>query len=161
MKTTVKKWFGDGSPWVWLNAGAVAISLVLVIGLLALIAVRGLGHFWPAQVLVAEYQVPGQGSAMVAGEVVETEEVSAQRLQVAGMPVPDDEEFMLRKLLKVGNRDVSGADFVWVLDYWLHNRSYPKDIMALERREWGNFYGYLQTVKESRHRCCSGRSCPG
>ena len=149
MKTTVRKWFGDGSPWVWLNAGAVAISLVLVIGLLALIAVRGLGHFWPAEVLVAEYQVPGQGAKMVAGEVVETEEVTTQRLQVAGMPVPDDEEFMVRKLMKVGNRDVSGADFVWVVDYWLNHRSYPKNIMVLERREWGNFYGYLQTVKES------------
>ena len=149
MKTSVRKWFGDGSPWVWLNAGAVAISLVLVIGLLTLIAARGLGHFWPTKVLVAEYQIPGEGSRMVAGEVVETEEVTAKRLQVAGMPVPDYEEFMLRKLLKVGNRDVTGADFVWVVDYWLTDRSYPKNIIALERREWGNFYGYLQTVKES------------
>ena len=149
MKTSVRKWFGDGSPWVWLNAGAVAISLVLVIGLLALIAARGLGHFWPGSVLVAEYQVPGQGARLVAGEIVETEEVTAKRLKIAGMPVPDDEEFMLRRLLKVGNRDVSGADFVWVVDYWLNNRSYPKDIVALERREWGNFYGYLQAVKES------------
>ena len=149
MNTSVKKWFGDGSPWVWLNAGAVAVSLVLVLGLLALIAVRGLGHFWPDKVLVAEYQVPGQGSRLVAGEIVETEEVSAKRLKVAGIPVPDDEEFLLRKLLKVGNRDVSGADFVWVVDYWLNDRSYPENIMALERREWGNFYGFLQSVKES------------
>lgn len=149
MKTSVRKWFGDGSPWVWLNAGAVSISLVLVIGLLALIAVRGLGHFWPDKVLVAEYQVPGQGSRMIAGEVVETEEVAAKRLRIAGMPVPDDEEFMLRKLLKVGNRDLTGADFVWVVDHWLTDHRYPENIMALERREWGNFYGYLQSVKES------------
>ena len=149
MRTSVRKWFGDGSPWVWLNAGAVAISLVLVIGLLSLIAVRGLGHFWPSKVLVAEYQVPGQGSRQIAGEIVETEEVTAKRLKVAGMPVPDDEEFMLRKLLKVGNRDVTGADFVWVVDYWLTNHRYPENIVALERREWGNFYGYLQSVKES------------
>ena len=128
MKTSVRKWFGDGSPWVWLNAGAVAISLVLVIGLLSLIAVRGLGHFWPDKVLVAEYQVPGQGSRQIAGEIVEIEEVTAKRLKVAGMPVPDDEEFMLRKLLKVGNRDVTGADFVWVVDYWLSQPSLPPKI---------------------------------
>ena len=149
MKTSVRKWFGDGSPWVWLNAGAVAVSLVLVIGLLTLIAVRGLGHFWPKQVLVAEYQVPEQGVRKIAGEVVETEEVSTKRLKVAGLPVPEDTEFMLRKLLKVGNRDVSGADFVWVVDHWLEDRGYPENLVVLERREWGNFYGYLQAVKES------------
>ena len=161
MKTSVRKWFGDGSPWVWLNAGAVAISLVLVIGLLALIAMRGLGHFWPGKVLVAEYQVPGQGSRMIAGEVVEVEEVTAKRLKVAGMPVPDDEEFMLRKLLKVGNRDVTGADFVWVVDYWLTDHHYPENIMALERREWGNFYGYLQAVKESGTIVAQGEEARG
>ena len=48
LRNTTKRseWFHSGSPWVWLNAGAVAISLVLVLGLLGLIAVRGLGHFW-------------------------------------------------------------------------------------------------------------------
>ena len=149
MNISVKQWFKSGSPWVWLNAGSVAISLVLVVGLLGFIAVRGLGHFWPDAVLVAEYQLPEQGSRMIAGEVVEVEEVTAKRLQVAGIPVPDDEEFMLRKLFKVGNRDLYGADFVWLVDYWLTDRNYPKDIVALERREWGNFYGYLQSVKES------------
>ena len=149
MKLSVREWFGNGAPWVWLNAGAVAISLILVLGLIGFIAVKGLGHFWPSQVLVAEYQLPGQESQKVAGEIVETEEVTARRLKIAGMPVPADEEFLLRKLLKVGNRDVTGTDFVWVVDHWLENHDYPKDLMVLERREWGNFYGHLQAIKES------------
>ena len=32
MQVSLKKWVASGSPWVWLNAGAVAISVVLVLG---------------------------------------------------------------------------------------------------------------------------------
>ncbi|HKM26869.1 MAG TPA: hypothetical protein VJY57_05465, partial [Thiopseudomonas sp.] len=39
MKVSLKKWVASGSPWVWLNAGAVAISVVLVLGLLGVFAV--------------------------------------------------------------------------------------------------------------------------
>ncbi len=31
---------------------------------------------------------------------------------------------------------------------WLTDESRPADLMTLERREWGNFYGYLVNVKE-------------
>ena len=55
----LKSWFKSGSPWVWLNAGAVAIAVIMTLGLLAVIAARGLGHFWPADVIEAEYRLPG------------------------------------------------------------------------------------------------------
>ena len=156
MNKSVGTWFKSGSPWVWLNAGAVAISVILVIGLLGLIAMRGLGHFWPGQILVADYNLPGMESHKVAGEIADSEEIPAARLIAAGLSVPDDRETMIRDLLKVGNRDVSGSDFTWVIDLWLENRHYPEDIMALERREWGNFYGFLETVKEDGTVIASG-----
>ncbi len=34
MNISVKEWFKSGTPWVWMNAGAVAISIIMVIGLL-------------------------------------------------------------------------------------------------------------------------------
>ncbi len=40
-------WFRQGTPWIWLNAGAVALSLLLVGGLLAFIVVQSIGVFWP------------------------------------------------------------------------------------------------------------------
>lgn len=147
-KTTVEKWFNSGSPWIWLNAGAVAISVILVVGLLSLIAARGLGHFWPGKIVVTEYQIPGQEMKLIAGEIVESEEVPAARLKSAGLPIEDNEDEVIRDLLKVGNRDIYGSDFAWVVDRWLLKRQYPEDIMALERREWGNFYGFLQNIKE-------------
>ena len=147
-KLAIGKWFKTGSPWVWLNAGAVAISVILVVGLLSLIAVRGLGHFWPAKVVVTEYQIPGQEARIVAGEIVESEEVPAARLKAAGLPIDESEDEIVRDLLKVGNRDIYGSDFAWVVDRWLVKRKYPEEIIALERREWGNFYGYLENIKE-------------
>lgn len=39
-------WFKSGKPWIWLTAGAVSISLIAVIGLLLMIAWRGLSFFW-------------------------------------------------------------------------------------------------------------------
>ncbi|MTI15321.1 phosphate ABC transporter permease PstA [Sansalvadorimonas verongulae] len=148
MKITVKSWFKSGSPWVWMNASAVAISLVMVIGLLALIAVRGLGHFWPSAIMMAEYSVPGHTSSAVMGQLADDEEIPAQRLIDAGFTGLAEEELVTRQLLKVGNRDVSGSDFVWVVEPWLQSIQYPEDAIALERREWGNFYGFLKEVRQ-------------
>ncbi|WP_263081493.1 phosphate ABC transporter permease PstA [Endozoicomonas sp. Mp262] len=145
----MKAWFKSGSPWIWLNAGSVAISLILVFGLLGLIAIRGLGHFWPGQVLVTDYNIPGKSTQVIAGEIADKENVSVSRLQAAGLPVKNDSATLTRSLLKTGNRDITGTDFVWVINSWLHNGHYPKNMLTLERREWGNFYGYLHSVKEN------------
>ena len=51
MKKNLQNWFNSGEPYIWLNAGAVSLSIIMVVGLIALIAVRGLGHFWPENVV--------------------------------------------------------------------------------------------------------------
>ncbi len=159
---TVKAWFGSGSPWVWMNAGAVSIAVIMTIGLLAVIAVRGLGHFWPANVIEASYQIPGEAAKTVIGEVVQAEEVPRARLRSAGMPVPEaGPEFMTRELLKLGNRELYGSDFSWVVGEWLQDIKRPEALMVLERREWGNFYGYLLSVKENGQVVAEGDAAVG
>ena len=146
---SVKAWFKSGSPWVWMTAGGVAIAVLMTVGLLAVIATRGLGHFWPADVIEADYQVPGEAAHVFAGEQVQLEEVPRARLAAAGLPVDiKGGEFMTRELLKVGNRDLYGADFQWVVGEWMNNLRKPAELMVIERREWGNFYGYLVNVKQ-------------
>nr|WP_192939417.1 phosphate ABC transporter permease PstA [Stutzerimonas stutzeri] len=133
-----------------MNAGAVSIAVIMTLGLLAIIAVRGLAHFWPADVIVADYSVPAAEMRVLAGEVVQAEQVPRARLAASGLPVnAEGGEFMTRELLKVGNREVYGADFSWVVGEWLSNQRTPAELMVLERREWGNFYGYLLNVKEA------------
>jgi len=149
-KDSLKTWIKSGTPWVWMNAGAVSIAVIMTLGLLAVIAVRGLEHFWPDDVIVADYQIPGAEPRVMAGEVVQAEEVPRARLAASGLPVDvEGGEFMTRELLKVGNREVYGADFSWVVGEWLSNMRKPADLVALERREWGNFYGELLNVKEA------------
>ncbi|WP_301619336.1 phosphate ABC transporter permease PstA [Stutzerimonas stutzeri] len=149
-KDSLNTWVKSGTPWIWMNAGAVAIAVIMTLGLLAVIGVRGLAHFWPADVMVADYQVPGEAPRVLAGEVVQAEEVPRARLAASGLPVNvEGGEFMTRELLKVGNREVYGADFSWVVGEWLSNPRTPHDMMVLERREWGNFYGELLNVKEA------------
>lgn len=149
-KDSLNTWVKSGTPWIWMNAGAVSIAVIMTLGLLAIIAVRGLAHFWPADVIVADYSMPGAEMRVLAGEVVQAEEVPRARLAASGLPVNvEGGEFMTRELLKVGNRDVYGADFSWVVGEWLSNQRTPADLMVLERREWGNFYGFLLNVKEA------------
>lgn len=148
-RNSLKSWFKSGAPGVWMSAGAVSIAVIMTIGLLAVIAVRGLGHFWPTDLVVARYAVPNQESSVLVGERVEQEQVPRARLKSAGLPVPDQgPEFMTRELFKVGNRDLNPSDFTWVVGDWLTDQSRPAELMTLERREWGNFYGYLVNVKE-------------
>lgn len=148
MRISFTEWTKSGSPWVWLNAGAVAICVIMVIGLLSLIAVRGLGHFWPADIQQATYTLNGTQSRVI-GEIVESEQVPAEQLRDAGVIVPEGTVMMRRDLMKIGNRDVGGTDFTWVLDNNLSDRSTPKMLFTAERREWGNFYGYLRALKEN------------
>lgn len=147
---SLKAWIASGAPWVWLNAGAVSVAVIMTVGLLAVIAVRGLGHFWPANVLEATYSVPGEPAKTLIGEEVQVEQVPRERLGGSGLAVPaTGPEFMTRELLKLGNRDLYGSDFTWVVGEWLGERRWPPALMTLERREWGNFYGYLVSVKEN------------
>ena len=155
-KQSLSTWFKSGSPWIWLNAGAVSISIVMVVGLLLLIAVRGLSHFWPADIMELSYQEPGGESITLIGELVDTEVVSAARLKSTGVDLPAGQTTGERHLLKVGNRDYFGLDFRWINDAWAGEASHPEEIVAIERREWGHFYGYLTAVKERGEPVASG-----
>jgi phosphate transport system permease protein len=147
-KTSIKSWFKSGDPWVWMNAGAVSISVVMVVGLLMLIAVRGLSHFWPADIAEMTYLEEGETPTKVIGESIEHETVPLQRIPNIDFDLPEGEEFVGRTLLKVGNREFYNLDFCWINDPWVQDITYPEGIMSVERREWGNFYGYLVNVKE-------------
>ncbi|HEC12588.1 MAG TPA: phosphate ABC transporter permease PstA [Acidiferrobacteraceae bacterium] len=146
---SAKSWFKSGSPWVWLTAAAVSASIIMVAGLIALIAVRGLGYFWPTPVLVANYHESDVRTVPIIGEIRDSEAVPLARLRANGETIKSDNEFITRHLLRVGNRDIQGMDFRWVLEPRLSQQHYPDDVMVIERREWGNFYGHLQAVKEN------------
>lgn len=147
-KKSLMAWYKSGSPWIWLNGGAVAVCMVMVVGLLALIAVRGFGHFWPAKVLQTSI-VDNTGTRhIIMGEAVRSETIPATIARDNGFTVPADVELVTRHLIKQGNRDVNPRDFMWYLETGMEEWTYPADAVVIERREWGNYYGFPQEIRE-------------
>ncbi|MET0355237.1 MAG: phosphate ABC transporter permease PstA [Cellvibrio sp.] len=142
-------WYKSGSPWIWLNGGAVTLCMLMVVGLLGLIAVRGFGHFWPAKIVQTSVTDNAGTKQIIMGEVVRNEVISGVIARDNGFTIPADRELITRYLMKLGNRDITSRDFMWVLEIGMDEWKYPKDAVAIERREWGNFYGYLVGISEN------------
>ena len=153
----MKLWFKSGSPWIWLTAAAVSASLIMVLAVMGLVAVRGVGHFWPSQVIRFTYQEEGEQPQIIIGEKVETSITPAAMAKSTGFKMADNEDTLVQYLIKTGNRDVTGSDFRWIQARNVKERSDPVDMMVVERREWGNFYGQLVEVKESGKTIATGQ----
>ena len=152
-----REYFKSGEAYVWLNAGTVAICLIMVLGVLGLIAVRGLGYFWPADVVQAQYAAPGSSQIeTVVGEIYDSKTDTAKRLAESGIAVPEGITAVERISIKQGNRDQGQPDFRWVFADTLSDVKYPEDIVVLERFEWGSFYGRLKSVSENGTESASG-----
>lgn len=139
----IRQWFKSGTPYIWLNAGAISISLVAVFGLLLLILFRGMTHFWPGDVYAFNFENEN-GATTIIAEIIEDEEVPADVLPELNRK----EGKVTRYLVKTGNRDIYGSDFRWIYDEGLKDISLPENLIVLERIEWGNFYGFLTSVHE-------------
>jgi len=152
----MKLWFKSGSPWIWLNAAAVSTCLIMVIAVLILVFVRGMGHFWPAQVTQFSYQEEGKPLRIIIGEKVDTSITPAIMAKSTGHKMADNEDTLVQYLVKTGNRDVTGTDFRWIEARNVKEQSDPDTMMVVERREWGNFYGQLLEVKENGKTIATG-----
>lgn len=153
-----REWVASGTPWIWITSSGVSICLIAVVGLLILMAARGLSHFWPADIMLTTYQEVDGTSSIIMGELSDTEEVTAAQVLDSGYPTTTGKSHLLRHLVKIGNRDAFGQDFRWLLVERMGLISYPTDALIVERREWGNFYGTLVAVKENGRIIASGDS---
>jgi phosphate transport system permease protein len=153
---SVSHYVRSGQPYVWITAAAIATSIIITVALLALTMVRGMGHFWPADLMQARYEQPGQTPQPLLAEVRSVEDVTSARLLSAGLPVDEGRDLYERMLIKVGNRDLLGVDFRYIVSDWLVERSYPQDAVVFERLEWGNLHGFLLSVQGGDEVSASG-----
>ncbi|MFT6194681.1 MAG: phosphate transport system permease protein [Cognaticolwellia sp.] len=142
----MNNWFKSGSPWVWLSAGGVSISLISVLGLLGLIAWRGLSYFWPADIYQFEMTDEQGKNLTVIGEIYERESIPASQLVHLNLNIDESAETIERLLIKTGNRELVSLDFRWILVPQINNTSLPTDLVVIERRTNGNFYGFIEEV---------------
>ncbi|MCI0548065.1 MAG: phosphate ABC transporter permease PstA [Candidatus Rokubacteria bacterium] len=127
----MNKLWRSGEPFIWLTGGAVALALLMVFGLVGLILWNGLGFFWPKAVV----QITLRDGKVMTGQV-------ADREPVPGTPGA------YRIKLRVANRDLYGADFVWVDESQIATRDSPPDIAVIERTEWGLLIGRIAALRE-------------
>ena len=132
----MKQWFrhfmASGELFIWGCGAGLSISLLMIGGLLVLILLNGFGYFWPADL----YELALKDGKHVIGQLA-GEEVGPK-----GIP---------RIRMKIGNRDLYGLDYRWINTDQIVERATPADLVMVERREWGNFYGRLQRlVKEDQ-----------
>jgi len=120
--------------WPWLCAASVALSLLMLTALLTLLAVRGLGHFWPATL----EEVTLQSGETVAGQVV----------REVALPQQEGDE----RLYFTGNRDIDGARWRWVAVDNIAERTQPADLIRLERSPWDDFIGRLVAIEQHDQR---------
>ncbi len=141
----IRKFLDSGTLFVWLCGGGLALSLLMIAGLMILIMVNGLGYFWPKDLVQLRL---ADGTAVlgeVTGHEVIHNSVNAEFPKGKG-----------RIQLKVGNRDLYGLDFRWIDEEQIQSRTEPKDVVFLERREWGHFFGHLLTIRQGDTVVASG-----
>jgi len=124
----MKIFWKTGEPYVLATGAALAIILVMSLTLVGVVMTNGLGYFWPGPLVKFELK----DGSFALGQVTQLE-----KNPISG----------IRRLqMKVGNRDVFGQDFRWIDEKDIAARSLPADAVLVERREHGNYFGFLQGV---------------
>jgi len=141
----MKALWRSGDAFVWMTGAMLGVSLLMVAGLITLILVNGLGFFWPKNV---ERFTLRDGSTIL-GEVT-------QREAIPDPDSPPGTAVLYRLQVKRGNRDLYGSDFVWIDEAKIVGRQRPDDVLVLERREWGNLYGFASAVRHGARVVASG-----
>lgn len=132
MRLWLKQFFGSGELFIWGCGAGLSLSLLMIGGLLALILVNGFGYFWPTDLVELTLKDGTHVIGQLAGE----------EMRPKGIP---------RIRMKIGNRDLYGLDYRWINIDQIIERTKPADLVMVERREWGNFYGRLRMlVKEDQ-----------
>jgi phosphate transport system permease protein len=139
--------FAHGEPWVWLTGGALALALVMIIGLLALVLYQGLPTFWPAPVV----QIETLRGAKLMGEVTTIERFRPEEQVFEALPeelrtaardrVASQGGWERRRLVRSGNYDLTGTHFTWVSDHEVEHEQLPPWALVIERLSWGRFFG--------------------
>jgi phosphate transport system permease protein len=140
----VRELIRRGDPAIWFTGTGLAISLLMITGMIGLILVNGLGFFWPR----ALSRITLKDNTVLLGEIVARE----------ATPAPGTPEHLKahRLQLKLGNRDLLGADFRWVDEADITGRSLPREVVYVERREYGPFLGTPVRLLEGEKEVAAG-----
>lgn len=136
-----------GEVGVWLAGLGLAVGLFMICFLLAVIVWNGLNFFWPKRVALIEMTEDGTSNFRNAnkalGVVTQTRRIPPENLDASRAVLlqlaEDDPNFLREMQVYTGNRDVFRTDnFAFFIRGEIKDISFPKDVIVLERTEWGN-----------------------
>ncbi len=119
----------SGEPLVWLTALGVAVGIAMVVGLLAVVIYNGIGVFWPRRVVHVAYTDAGRPAQLLGVVALEREK------RAIGATGSETQYFL-------ANRQYLGIAFRFVDDDTVSERSYPADVVRIEREKDGEVIGY-------------------
>ena len=137
----------QGEPMVWLTGGALAMSLLMIFGLLALVVYQGGRTFWPSEIVRlktvtgevfqgvvsrSEWYAPGP-------EVLDA--TSPEQRAIIEKDLAEHDGRTLRRLLRTANFEETGTHYDWVSESAVDTEDKPPWAVVLERRAAGRFYG--------------------
>ena len=134
MKDLIKK----GELFIWLTGLGLGISIVMIAGLLVLVFFNSADYYYPSKMA----EIKKLDNNILLGQIFQTENVPQ-----ASLPDSLKGEMIFRNQIKIGNRDIYGYDFTWVDEREIDTITYPKNAVAIERTEYGNFYGFYKSIK--------------
>ena len=129
--------FRQGGIFVWFSGTLLAFCLAMILSLVGFIVAKGMGYFWPSplvQVQTSEGPILGEVTGHEPAHGEETEKIQ----------------------LRVGNRDIYGQDFRWVPMLGLGPFQYPKDVVLIERLEYGPFIGRVASLSHEGQQVATG-----
>ena len=135
----------EGEPWTWVLGGALALGIVMILGLLVLVFWNGALTFWPRPIEV----VTLADGSRIAGEPTRTQAFRPEPQVLEALPperraeIEANDGFAARTLYRTGNYDLYGDDFRWVPDFERRSVERPREMVLLERLEWGVFVGRI------------------
>ncbi len=145
--------YAEGEPMIWTTGGALAVALLMIVGMLLFVLLMGGATFWPRAVV----EITTRDGRRHLGEITRQERHTPTAALWAGLS--ESEEARLRdtlldergqtrrRLIRTGNFDITGSRFHWVTDILVADETRPDWGLVIERFEWGPFYGTLEGFK--------------
>lgn len=142
-----------GEPVVWITGMAMVVCSMMIIALLALTVVTGLLTFWPRPIdritLRSGEELLGVPVREEAYDAGPEDASTIAALRAAGKlddSMFDDDDRPIRRLYRVGNREIYGEPFKWVPLFSIEESSREPRAVLLERLDWGVWIGVPEAV---------------
>jgi len=138
-----------GEPALWSLGGALAIGIVMILGFLALVFSNGIATFIPKPLTV----VTETSGRVTAGEPFRSELFKPVPVEIAKLTpewqqrIAEADGYANRTLYRTGNFDIYNEDFRWIPDFDVATFDQPKNLVFVERMEWGPFIGTVAGYK--------------